>query len=107
MFSLWRLLCFCFVFSVTSSEKVDKENRYVDFTIISLPYPGCEFFREFRENDYTAQGLIFDWSQGHVDANIGVPEDPITAQLKIEWDNYKVNLQFLYSIIFCVYIADT
>lgn len=79
-----------FGMNVTSSEKVDKENRYVDFTIISLPYPGCEFFREFRENDYTAQGLIFDWSQGHVDANIGVPDDPITSQLKIDWDKYKV-----------------
>lgn len=37
-----------FLVNVTSSEKVDKEKRYQDFRIISLPYPGCEFFREFR-----------------------------------------------------------
>jgi myotubularin-related protein 14 len=37
-----------FMMNVTSSEKVDKEKRYQDFRIISLPYPGCEFFREFR-----------------------------------------------------------
>lgn len=37
-----------FLMNVTSSEKVDKEKRYQDFRIISLPYPGCEFFREFR-----------------------------------------------------------
>jgi myotubularin-related protein 14 len=37
-----------FLMNVTSSEKVDKEKRYQEFQIISLPYPGCEFFREFR-----------------------------------------------------------
>eukprot|EP00731_Ephydatia_muelleri_P001313 Em0001g1313a len=29
---------------VSSSEKVDKYGRYVDFNIASIPYPGCEFF---------------------------------------------------------------
>ncbi|CAH1393350.1 unnamed protein product [Nezara viridula] len=76
--------------NVSSSEKVDKENRYSDFTIISLPYPGCEFFKEYRDNDYVAQGLVFDWSQGHVDATIGIPNDKITSQLKIDWENYKI-----------------
>lgn len=37
-----------FLMNVTSSEKVDKEKRYQDFRIISLPYPGCEFFKDFR-----------------------------------------------------------
>lgn len=78
-----------FGMNVTSSEKVDKENRYSAFTIISLPYPGCEFFKEFRDSDYTAQDLIFDWSQAHVDACICVPEDSITAQLPIKWEEYK------------------
>ena len=50
-------------FSVTSSEKVDKENRYSDFTIMSLPYPGCEFFRDWKDNGYMAEELMFDWSQ--------------------------------------------
>ncbi|XP_006607759.1 myotubularin-related protein 14 [Apis dorsata] len=76
--------------NVTSSEKVDKEKRYSEFTLISLPYPGCEFFKEFRENDYLAKGLVFDWSQTHVDAQIGVPEDSISAQLRINWDEYQV-----------------
>lgn len=26
--------------SVTSSEKVDKAQRYADFTLLSVPYPG-------------------------------------------------------------------
>jgi len=79
------LLC-----SVTSSEKADKENRYSDFTIISLPYPGCEFFKEYRDNDYVAKGLVFDWTQSHVDAAIGVPNDAVSSQLKIDWEKYKV-----------------
>lgn len=37
-----------FLMNVTSSEKVDKEKRYQDFKIVSLPYPGCEFFKDFR-----------------------------------------------------------
>lgn len=78
------------IFSVTSSEKVDKEGRYADFTLISLPYPGCEFFKEFRENDYLATGLVFDWSQTYVDAEIGVPEDHISGQLRINWDEYQL-----------------
>lgn len=78
-----------FGMNVTSSEKVDKEKRYSDFTIISLPYPGCEFFREYRDNNYSGEDLVFDWSQSHVDANIGVPEDNVTSQLPIDWDNYK------------------
>ena len=49
--------------SVTSSEKVDKEKRYSDFCIWSLPYPGCEFFKEWRDNGYAAEGMKFDWNQ--------------------------------------------
>ncbi|XP_049283122.1 myotubularin-related protein 14 isoform X2 [Anopheles funestus] len=78
-----------FGMNVTSSEKVDKENRYAEFKIISLPYPGCEFFRDYRDNNYSGEGLVFDWSQAHVDANIGVPDDTVTAQLQIDWENYK------------------
>lgn len=75
---------------MTSSEKVDKENRYAEFTIISLPYPGCEFFREFRDNNYTHHKLVFDWSQAHVNADIGIPDDPVSLSLNhISWDQYK------------------
>jgi myotubularin-related protein 14 len=78
-----------FLMNVTSSEKVDKEKRYQDFKIISLPYPGCEFFREFRDNNYSGEGLIFDWNQKSVDAEIGVPEDSTASIPNVDWDNYK------------------
>ena len=85
-----KKILFDFFFSVTSSEKVDKEKRYSEFKIVSLPYPGCEFFKEFRSNDYVAVGLVFDWTQSHVDAQIGVPEDSISATLPINWEQYQV-----------------
>lgn len=78
-----------FGMNVTSSEKVDKENRYSEFTIISLPFPGCEFFKDYRDNNYSGEGLIFDWSQAQCDANIIVPDDSITSQMIVEWDKYK------------------
>ncbi|KAG5893560.1 hypothetical protein JTB14_013643 [Gonioctena quinquepunctata] len=74
---------------VTSSEKVDKFNRYSDFNIMSLPYPGCEFFKDFRNNNFNAEGLVFDWDQDQCDATINIPDNPLLAQLKIEWNNYK------------------
>ncbi|XP_058451602.1 myotubularin-related protein 14 isoform X6 [Malaya genurostris] len=78
-----------FWLNVTSSEKVDKENRYSFFKILALPYPGCEFFREYRDNDCRGEGLIFDWNQSYVDAGIRVPDDSVTAELNIDWHNYK------------------
>lgn len=38
-------LCPC---SVTSSEKVDKAQRYADFTLLSVPYPGKDPFTRAR-----------------------------------------------------------
>uniref|UniRef100_A0A1B0CS91 Myotubularin-related protein 14 n=1 Tax=Lutzomyia longipalpis TaxID=7200 RepID=A0A1B0CS91_LUTLO len=77
--------------NVTSSEKVDKERRYDVFKIMSLPYPGCEFFRVFRDNNFNAEGLIFNWNQTYVDASIHLPpDDQIITQLPIEWAQYKV-----------------
>ena len=48
---------------MSSSEKVDKEGRYNDFRIFSMPYPGCEFFKDWRDNGYRAEKLHFDWNQ--------------------------------------------
>ncbi|XP_072749805.1 phosphatidylinositol-3,5-bisphosphate 3-phosphatase MTMR14 [Anoplolepis gracilipes] len=74
--------------TVTSSEKVDQERRYSDFNLISLPYPGCEFFKEFRDQDYRSKGLVFNWCQDYVDAPIYVPDDSFSSQLRINWDKY-------------------
>ena len=79
-----------FGMNVTSSEKADKESRYQDFNIMSLPYPGCEFFRDYRDNGYSAEGLIYDWKQHFVDANLIVPKDDrICERLNIDWKQYR------------------
>ncbi|XP_054713416.1 myotubularin-related protein 14-like isoform X2 [Uloborus diversus] len=75
---------------VTSSEKVDKENRYCDFKIMQLPYPGCEFFKKFKDNNYVAQGLMFDWEQSYVDSPLRLPSDSVASSLGIQWCNYKM-----------------
>lgn len=35
-----RLQFFVLLCRVSSSEKIDKENRYCEFKIVQLPYPG-------------------------------------------------------------------
>lgn len=79
-----------FGMNVTSSEKADKESRYNEFNIMSLPYPGCEFFRDYRDNAYSAEGLIYDWNQHFVDAHLIVPKnDKICDELNIDWKHYR------------------
>ncbi|XP_017533134.3 phosphatidylinositol-3,5-bisphosphate 3-phosphatase MTMR14 isoform X1 [Manis javanica] len=77
-----------FGMNVTSSEKVDKAQRYADFTLLSIPYPGCEFFKEYKDRDYMAEGLIFNWKQDYVDAPLSIPNF-LTCSLNIDWSQYQ------------------
>lgn len=79
-----------FGLNVTSSEKADKMNRYSNFNITSLPYPGCEFFREYRDNRYCGEGLIYNWNQNFVDAKFDLPNcEEISKQLRINFKEYR------------------
>ncbi|KAM9365090.1 phosphatidylinositol-3,5-bisphosphate 3-phosphatase MTMR14 [Pholidichthys leucotaenia] len=77
-----------FGLNVTSSEKVDKAQRYADFTLLSVPYPGCEFFKDYKDSDYTAEGLVFNWNQDFVDAPLTIPSC-FTQNLNIDWTQYQ------------------
>ncbi|XP_078517981.1 phosphatidylinositol-3,5-bisphosphate 3-phosphatase MTMR14 isoform X1 [Lissotriton helveticus] len=77
-----------FGLNVTSSEKVDKAQRYADFTLLSIPYPGCEFFKDYKDRDYSGEGLIFNWKQDYVDAPLSIP-DSLTKSLNIDWSKYQ------------------
>uniref|UniRef100_A0A7N8XZU1 Myotubularin related protein 14 n=1 Tax=Mastacembelus armatus TaxID=205130 RepID=A0A7N8XZU1_9TELE len=77
-----------FGLNVTSSEKVDKAQRYADFTLLSVPYPGCEFFKDYKDRDYTAEGLVFNWNQDYVDAPLTIPLC-FTQNLNIDWTQYQ------------------
>ncbi|CAG2171191.1 unnamed protein product [Oppiella nova] len=57
---------------------------------MSLPYPGCEFFKDYRDNGYSAEGLVYDWKQHFVDADLIVPnDDHICDQLNVDWNQYR------------------
>ncbi|KAJ7376562.1 Myotubularin- protein 14 [Desmophyllum pertusum] len=92
---------------VTSSEKVDKIQRYSDFCLCSVPYPGCEFFRDFKDNEYNADGLHFNWQQDYVDTKFSVP-DLLLHHQGIEWNNYQswdlvtLTQNYLHLLIGCV-----
>ncbi|KAK3101503.1 hypothetical protein FSP39_004066 [Pinctada imbricata] len=78
-----------FGMNVTSSEKVDKENRYADFCILAMPYPGCEFFKEWKDNSYLGETMTFDWNQGYCDSILDIPSDPLLTQLGLDWRKYR------------------
>lgn len=73
--------------NVTSSEKVDTQQRYNQFQLLSVPYPGCEFFAEYQKSNYKGEGLKFDWKQTFVDAQLNIPTE-INNMLKIPWTDY-------------------
>ncbi|XP_057701581.1 myotubularin-related protein 14 [Corythoichthys intestinalis] len=77
-----------FGLNVTSSEKADKAQRYADFSLLSVPYPGCEFFKDYKERDYTAEGLVFNWNQDFVDAPLTIPAC-FNKNLNIDWAQYQ------------------
>ncbi|XP_076012556.1 phosphatidylinositol-3,5-bisphosphate 3-phosphatase MTMR14 isoform X2 [Genypterus blacodes] len=77
-----------FGLNVTSSEKADKAQRYANFTLLSVPYPGCEFFKDYKDRDYTAEGLVFNWNQDYVDAPLTIPPH-FSQNLNIDWTQYQ------------------
>lgn len=85
-------------------------NRYAGFEIISIPYPGCEFFKIYREHSYEARQIRFDWDQNFVDAEISIPANRITQSLQFDWRQYKrwdlVEITQNYLKIILKYIQD-
>lgn len=67
---------------------MDKENRYAKFNIMSMPYPGCEYFHVFKKNNHSAVGMVFNWEQGFCDATLNVPNNKIVEALSINWHDY-------------------
>lgn len=74
---------------VTSSEKVDKENRYKNFGVFSLPYPGCEFFSKWKDSSYDSENVHYDWAQGLNTASLDLQNDPILTSMPLDWKSYK------------------
>ncbi|KAL5287780.1 MTMR14 family protein [Megaselia abdita] len=75
--------------TVSSSEKADPENHYADFNLVSLPYPGCEFFAKFRDNNYIAKNLHYNWKQSFNDADLSLPKCGPAYDIDVNWFDYK------------------
>ena len=73
---------------VTSSEKVDRFNRYDAFDLVSIPYPGCEFFADYSRNRYISSGLHFNWNQTFIDAELQVPGS-VSEISGVDWKDYR------------------
>lgn len=46
--------------------------------------------QDYRDKGYSAEGLVFDWSQHFVDAALVIPKDRLNGDfMEINWTNYK------------------
>ena len=43
--------------------KYGKTSEWILSKLILSPILGCEFFRDFKDNEYNADGLHFNWQQ--------------------------------------------
>lgn len=84
-------------FSVTSSENSDKEQRYRDFQLLIIPYPGCEHFREFSIQDYNGESMFYDWTLPLNDSAFQIPSH-LSSRVPIDWSFWKVILNLISSI---------
>ena len=71
---------------------MDKQERYADFELLSLPYPGCEFFQQYCQHGYQDCGLVFDWNQSYIDAEVVLPP-PLQHRPALPWHQYRVSLE--------------
>eukprot|EP01083_Nonionella_stella_P268615 908203_1 len=74
--------------TLTSSEKVDMYYDSDQFDINLMPYPGCEFFREYRDNGMDAAGLVYDWNQSVVTVVPNLNTDYFRQSIHTDWHNY-------------------
>mmetsp|Transcript_15760 Transcript_15760/g.30790 ORF Transcript_15760/g.30790 Transcript_15760/m.30790 type:complete len:808 (-) Transcript_15760:236-2659(-) len=70
----------------SSSEKAEGD-LYENFTLQPMPYPGCEFFKVFKDNKRCGRDLKFDWECSYIDAKLVLP--PKKHALDVNWEQYK------------------
>eukprot|EP01094_Clydonella_sp_ATCC50884_P023556 TRINITY_DN5686_c0_g1_i1.p1 TRINITY_DN5686_c0_g1~~TRINITY_DN5686_c0_g1_i1.p1 ORF type:complete len:643 (-),score=134.81 TRINITY_DN5686_c0_g1_i1:180-2108(-) len=81
--------------TMCSSEKVDSRNRYAEFVLATLPYPGCEFFKQFKDSHHQGTGLQVDWSTlPNVDDDVRIeirapPGDEVTSHIPVRLGHYR------------------
>ncbi|XP_065829731.1 myotubularin-related protein 14-like [Oscarella lobularis] len=76
---------------VSSSEKADKDQSYSGFSLLTMPYPGCELFVEYesQSRDDIRGKVKFDWTQAFIDAELSLPPETRDCFSHIDWKTYK------------------
>lgn len=44
--------------------------------LLALPYPGCEFFAEYKSNSHSGLNLFFNWSQSFISSDLLLSNPP-------------------------------
>eukprot|EP01083_Nonionella_stella_P191329 708272_1 len=73
---------------VASSEKADKRNRYKDFKLNCIPYPGCELFVGFKDKKFNANKLFPEWNNPMHDAVLLLDHDD-EIDINTNWWKYQ------------------
>jgi len=77
---------------VSSSEKTDRFQRYADFCISAIPFPGTEFFSSWQKRAYPS-AMPVDWSEfGTESTNVVLdPEAPIPFDTRT-WRHWNIGM---------------
>ena len=60
--------------SICSSEKVDVTGAYRDFSLNAIPFPGCEFFKDYYMRKDSG-AMHYDWSLPLVESSLKLSSD--------------------------------
>eukprot|EP00475_Leptophrys_vorax_P011863 TRINITY_DN1833_c0_g1_i2.p1 TRINITY_DN1833_c0_g1~~TRINITY_DN1833_c0_g1_i2.p1 ORF type:complete len:413 (+),score=71.43 TRINITY_DN1833_c0_g1_i2:894-2132(+) len=75
---------------MTSSEKAEGSRYGSTFSIVPTPYPGCEFFREYKKHDRSGVGIemVYNWTLEFVNSVLR-PSDLMFEMTDVDWTDYK------------------
>ncbi|ORX54741.1 hypothetical protein BCR36DRAFT_410548, partial [Piromyces finnis] len=76
--------------TVSSSEKCEPHCQYEQSGIhlVVVPYPGSEYFRNFKLNHYCARKLEVDWNLNFINSELNFPLYDHNY-LNINWNQYR------------------
>ena len=77
----------------SSSEKDDGVHWYEKFNLNCIPYPGCEFFRHFKNLEKNPFLMLFNWNQEGVNAKLTLASEEV-LDIQKDWGSYIVSYYF-------------
>lgn len=73
---------------VTSSEKADSRQRYAEFALLSLPFPGTEAAKDYSKNELASADVV--WHATELgDAVLSIPPSLGATACFVEWGRWR------------------